>query len=225
VPGLAIGAYTYKNDVAGRGTNPMTTSPINTQSSGSTFVVFAGAGILGATDAFQSLTDNMGNTYTEIGVPQPYASDQGELRAYYCSNCVGGTGHTFSLHKTSSLSDWETVLFVVEVLGAPTLDPGSDAFAEANLSPLSAGLTVTTTASGDMLLVCVLAASYSTPDVYTPSAGFALLDDQKNGSDSLGGGDGWELAGAPGSYTGTLTSSLAKSGAVFLVALAPLPSP
>ena len=220
VTGLALGATTYKNDVAGRGTNPMTTPPVNTEPSGSTFVVFVGAGILG-TDAFQSLTDNMGNSYTEIGVAQPYASNQGELRAYYCANCVGGTGHTFSLHKVSSLSNWEAVLFAVEVLGAPTLDT----FAEANLSSLATGLAVDTSASGDMLLACVLAASYGSPDRYTPSAGFTLIDDQTNGSDSLGGADAWELAGGPGSYTGALLSSLAKSGAAFLVALAPPPAP
>ena len=220
VTGLALGATTYKNDVAGRGTNPMTTPPVNTEPSGSTFVVFVGAGILG-TDAFQSLTDNMGNSYTEIGVAQPYASNQGELRAYYCANCVGGTGHTFSLHKVSSLSNWEAVLFAVEVLGAPTLDT----FAEANLSSLATGLAVDTSASGDMLLACVLAASYGSPDRYTPSAGFTLIDDQTNGSDSLGGADAWELAGGPGSYTGALPSSLAKSGAAFLVALAPPPAP
>jgi len=220
VPGLALGSTTYKNDVAGRGTNPMSTAAVTTQSTGSTFVVFVGTGILGA-DAFQSLTDSMGNAYSEIGVAQPYASDQGALRAFYCSNCLGGAGHTFSLHKVSSLSDWEAVLFVVEVLGAPALDT----FAEANLSSLAAGLTVATAASGDMLLACVLAASYSSPDRYTPSAGFTLLDDQTNGSDSLGGADAWELAGAPGPYTGALQSSLAKSGAAFLVALAPLPAP
>ena len=214
--GLSVGAHTFKNDVAGRGTNPMTTAPVNTQPTGSTFVVFAGAGISGGT-AFQSLGDNMGNTYAPIGTPQSYATNQGELRAFVCSNCRGGTGHTWSLHKPTNLANWETVLFVVEVLGAPALD----AYVEANLSRLSAGLTVTTSKAGDMLLVCALAASYGSPDRYTPSAGFTLLDDQTNGSNSLGGGDAWELAGAAGSYAGTLTSSLASSGAIFLVALSP----
>jgi len=217
VTGLAVGAHTYKNDVAGRGTNPMTTAAIATQATGSTFVVFAGAGISGA-DAFLSLGDNQGNTYTQVGTAQPYATNQGELRAFVCNQpCQGGSGHTFSLYKTSSLAKWETVLFVVEVLGAPTLDT----FAQANLSTLSAGLTATTSRAGDMLLVCALAASYGSPDRYTPSAGFTLLDDQTNGSNSLGGADAWELAGAPGAYTGTLTSSLASSGAIFLLALSP----
>jgi hypothetical protein len=214
---LAIGAHTYKNDIAGRGRNPMTTAPIDTEASGSTFVVFVGSGIAGGS-AFESLSDSRGNAYREIGVPQPYAGGEGELRTFICQDCAGGKGHTFSLHKTASLSNWETVLFAVEVLGGPTLD----AFAQSNAqsSPLSAG-AVATRKAGDVLLTCALAASYGTPDVYTASAGFTVLDDQTNGTNSLGGAVAWALAGAPGSYTGTLTSSLATSGAVFLVALAP----
>jgi len=213
---LGVGAYTFKNDVAGRGTNPMTTPPINTHASGSTFVLFVGAGIAGGS-AFQSISDNMGNTYAQVGTTQNYASNQGDLRAFICSNCKGGTGHTFSLTKTSSLSNWEAVIFAIEVTGAPTLD--SFAQANAKTSPLSAG-NVATTRTGDLLLVCALAASYGSPDVYTPSSGFTVLNDQTNGSNSLGGADAWALAGAPGSYGGTLRSSLASSGAVFLLALA-----
>ena len=214
---LGLGSHTFKNDVAGRGSNPMTTAAIDTHVSGSTFVLFVGTGVE-RTDAFQSVHDNMGNTYTQIGVAQPFAHNEGALRTFICSNCKGGAGHTFSLTKTRELSRWEAVLFAVEVTGAPTLD--SFAQANAQKSPLSAG-SVTTTQAGDMLLVCALAASYRSPDKYTPSAGYVLLDDQANGSNSLGGADAWALAGAAGTYGGTLKSSLASSGAIFLVALAP----
>ena len=215
---LSVGAHTLRNDVAGLGSNPMTTAPVTTRTSGSTFVVFAGAGISGGT-AFQSLGDNMGNAYAPIGLPQPYAGGEGELRAFYCAPpCRGGAGHTWSLYKPASLSNWEAVLFVVEVTGAPALDAFSQA--DAARSPLSAG-SVATTKAGDLLLVCALAASYGSPDVYTPAPGFTLLDDQTNGSNSLGGADAWSLAGGPGTYTGALASSLATSGAVFLVALSP----
>ncbi|HVP67580.1 MAG TPA: hypothetical protein VMT17_09990 [Anaeromyxobacteraceae bacterium] len=215
---LGVGAHAFKNDVAGLGTNPMTTASLATRTTGSTFVVFAGAGIAGGT-AFQSLSDSMGNTYRAIGVPQPYAGGQGELRAFVCSQpCRGGPGHTWSLNKPDALSNWETVLFVVEILGTASLD--AFAQADATSSPLAPGAVVTSRA-GDLLLVCALAASYGTPDVYTPSAGFALLDDQTNGTNSLGGADAWSLAGPPGTYTGSLASSLATSGAIFLVAFAP----
>ena len=214
---LAIGAHVYRNDVAGRGANPMTTAPVDTRASGSTFVVFAGSGIAGET-AFESVSDSLGNAYVEVGVPELYAGGEGELRAFLCRDCRGGKGHTWSLHKTASLSNWETVLFAVEVLGAP----GLDAFAQANArtSPLSAG-AVTTRKAGDLLLACALAASYGTPDVYTPSAGFAVLDEQTNGTNSLAGADAWARAGSPGSYAGALASSLGSSGAFFLVALSP----
>jgi len=213
----ALGAHTLRADVAGRGTNPMTTAPIRTQVSGSTFVLFVGAGIVGET-AFASIHDNMGNRYVQIGATQRYASDQGELRAFICSHCRGGEGHTFSLDKTPALSNWEAVLFAIEVTGSPILD--SYAQADARAAPLSAG-SVATTRAGEVLLLCALAASYGSPDRYVPSADFTLLDEQTNGSDSLGGADAWALAGPPGRYRGALSSSLASSGAVFLVALAP----
>ena len=214
---LAVGAHVYQNDVAGRGMNPMTTPPVDTQPSGSTFVLFAGSGISGET-AFEAVADSVGNAYAEVGVPQRYANGEGELRAFVCERCRGGKGHTFSLRKAESLSNWETVLFAVEVLGGPSLE--AFAQAEATSSPLSAG-PVTTRKSGDLLLACALAASYGTPDVYAASAGFTVLDEQKNGMNSLGGADAWALAGAPGPYAAALTSSLASSGAVFLVALSP----
>jgi len=213
----ALGAHTFKADVAGRGTNPMTTAPVRTQVSGSTFILFVGAGIVGET-AFAAVHDNMGNRYGQIGVPQRYASDQGELRAFICSHCRGGEGHTFSLDKTPALSNWEAVLFAIEVTGSPVLD--SFAQADARAAPLSAG-SVATTRAGEVLLLCALAASYGSPDRYAPSADFTLLDEQTNGSDSLGGADAWALAGPPGRYRGALSSSLASSGAVFLLALAP----
>jgi len=98
---------------------------------------------------------------------------------------------------------------------------GIDGFAQANApaSPLSPG-TVTTTGPGAMLLLCAFAASYGSPDVYTPSAGYTLLDQQTNGTNSIAGGDAYHVAGAPGAYGGAMSSSLDYSGgAVFLVAL------
>jgi len=217
---IALGAYTYRSDVANQGTSPMTTSAINTHASGSTFVLFVGTANVNGTSSFGSVGDNMGNTYTRVGSAQSYGNGKGQLRTYICTNCKGGSGHAFSLTKAGTLSSAEAVLFAVEATGAPNLD----AFAQANAtrSPLSAG-TVATTQTGDMLLLCALGASSSSPDLYTPSAGFTLLNEQTNGTSSLAGADAWAVAGAPGSYGGTLKSSLATSGAVFLLALSPPP--
>ena len=216
-PQLSVGAHAFTSDVAGAGRNPMTTPPVTTRTTGSTFVLFVGAGVTDQT-AFRSVADNMGNTYTQVGASQPYANHEGELRAFLCSNCKGGPGHTFTLHKARSLSNWEAVLFAVEVTGVAGVD--SFAQADARSSPLSAG-SVTTTRAGGILLICALAASYSTPDRYGVSAGFTLLDDQPNGTNSLAGADAWARAATPGPYGGALTSSLASSGAVFLLALSP----
>jgi hypothetical protein len=190
----------------------MTTPPISTQTTGSTFLAF-----VGSTPAeFSSFSDNKGNRYQQVGTVQSYAGGQGELRLFVCSNCAGGGGHTFSLNKSAAWAGGEAVVFAVEVTGAPTVDDLAQA--DAQSSPLSAG-NVATTHAGDVLVVCALAASYSLPDHYAPSPGFVLLEEQTNGSSSLAGGIAWRKAEAPGSYGGALKSSLSASGAVFLVAL------
>ena len=134
--------------------------------------------------------------------------------------CSGGAGHTFSLNKPTTEPKSEAVLFAVEVRGGPSID----AFAQADstTNPIDAG-SVTTKHAGDVLLVAALGNSYGENDLYTPSAGYTLLDQQTHAGDSLGGGDAFKIAGTPGSYGGTLDSSQdvtpAQGSAIFLVAL------
>jgi len=211
-PLLTVHAHAMIHDIAGQGTSPMTTPPISTQPTGSTFVAFVGS----TPDEFSSFSDSKGNRYRQVGTVQSYAGGQGELRLLACNDCAGGSGHTFSLNKSAAWAGGEAVIFAVEVTGAPLVD--DHAQSDAQSSPLSAG-NVATTQAGDVLIVCALGASYSLPDHYTPSPGFVLLDEQTNGSSSLAGGIAWRTADAPGSYGGALKSSLSPSGAVFLVAL------
>jgi hypothetical protein len=213
---MTVGSHTLVDQAAGQGTSPMTTNGITTQKSGSSFVVCASIDTNYGTPVSISISDNMGNTYRQVGSNVFYASDQGTTSMYVCTSCAGGANHKFSMTKQSGFADYESTMFVVEIQGATTV--GDYVQTNAQSSPLSAG-SVKTTKAGDALVMCAFASSYSSPDNYTPSTGYTLLDQQTSGTVSMAGASAAGLAKAPGSYAGTMTSSLASSGAIFLISL------
>jgi hypothetical protein len=218
VGAVTVGSHTMTYQSPGQGTSPMTTKGITTQQSGSSFVVCASIDTDYAVTVGISISDNMGNTYRQVGSNVLYASEQGTTSMYVCNNCAGGPNHTFSMKKQEGFTDYESTIFAIEVQGATTVDDYVQTNAES--SPLTAG-SVKTTKAGDALVMCAFAASYSAPDDYTPSAGYTLLDQQTFGTVAMAGASAAALAKAPGSYAGTMTSSLANSGAIFLISLSP----
>ena len=196
----------------------MTSDAISTRPSGSSFVVCTGVGTDHGAPIGVSISDNMGNTYKQVGSNVLYAGDQGATAMHVCTNCRGGANHTFVMKKEKGFADYESTMFVVEVRGATAVDDHVQANAQS--SPLSAG-SVKTTRAGDALVMCAFAASYSAPDEYTPSSGYTLMDRQTFGTVAMAGASAAGLAKAPGAYAGTMKSSLADSGAIFLIALRP----
>lgn len=212
---VGVGAHAIVVDDANGPTHQMlTTPPVTTRASGSTFVLFAGY----HQGEVAGYSDSMGNQYTPVGTPVTYSMSPGYyLAAFVCVRCKGGAGHTFSIDK--AVANDEATLFAVEATGGPSVD----AFVQADstTNPISAG-SVTTKHAGELLLLCVLGNSYGGPDEYTPSTGFTRLDENTNGSTSMAGADAYQVVGAPGMYTGTLQSTYtmpAGGSAAFLVAL------
>jgi hypothetical protein len=202
-------------DIDGLGHSPLTTPPVNTQPSGSTFVLFV------SYHQLDSVSDNMGNAYSQVGKTIAYSTESGSFVAMYaCVACKGGKGHAFSMNKTFPDYGDEGTILAVEVIGASRID--GFAVAESYTNPISPG-SVTTTQANDVLLLDATGNSFGSPDQYTPSKGFALLDEDTNGTVSMAGGDAYRIAGPPGSYTGTLMSSQTDpsgGSAAFLIALA-----
>lgn len=214
---LSIGAHTVTSNMQASGTWPMVTTAIATRASGSTFVLFVAA----LDTSSPPGTDSKGNTYTQIGSWQSYASGQAFLSAWIKTNGAGGSGHTFNItNGTTTTTGPEACLFAVEIIGATALDTFS--FANPTVNPIPA-TAVTTSKAGCMLLMCCWGASFGQPDTYTPSAGYALVDQQTNGGNSMAAGLADQLGGAAGSYGGSETSSMtASSGAqsgIWLVSL------
>ena len=105
-----LGAHTllfHENQV---GTSPAGTSPITTQTSGSSFLVFS-AGYVSNSNA---PTDNKSNTWTLLGSPIVYAGYGGafDVKAYVALSGTGGTGHTVSIVKNGYVEGEITVPFI-----------------------------------------------------------------------------------------------------------------
>jgi len=90
-----LGQHTLLGVYDGDGTNPVATASRNTQTSGSSFIVWYG----GYTSNSSTPTDNKGNTYTHIGTDQFYAnySNAFNTRSFKCDNGAGGSGHIVSI--------------------------------------------------------------------------------------------------------------------------------
>ena len=207
---LAIGAHSLVYHEHLEGVSPLSTSGLTTQASGSTFLLFA----LTLTGNFSSISDNKGNSYTQVGTTQLFWGDGAEMRVFCCIDGDGGSNHIFSLTKTSPDLDFEATLMVVEVTGGATaIDDYAQAYSEA--SPLTAG-NVTTTADDDML---ILAAGPEWEGNNTPSSGYTELEDLNTGDAVILATVASRLAGAAGSWGGTITNQWEGPGPIFLIAL------
>jgi hypothetical protein len=212
--GPRLGAHAVAVDAFGNGHAVLTTPAVQTQVSGSTFVVVIGYHQVG------TLSDNQGNAFAPVGTPITFSSEAGSyFAAFACANCRGGAGHVFKFNKAAGDSTDEATLMVVEVVGGSSVDAFVEADSFAN--PITAG-SVTTGRQGDLLFLAVSGNSFSSPDNYTATGGFTLLDQDTNGTNSMAGADAYLIAGAPGAYAGALQSSATTASggsAAFLIAV------
>jgi hypothetical protein len=202
---LSIGAHTVVNNVQASGTWPMVTSPVTTQVSGSSIVLFVGA----LDSSSPPGTDSKGNTYTQIGSWQSYASGQGFLSAWIKKNAAGGSGHTFNItNGTTTSTGPEATLFAIEVIGGTDLDTFS--FANPTVNPIPA-TALTPGRTGTMLLMCAFGDSFGVGDTYTPSSPYSLIDQQTNGGTSMAAGVASRLSPSTASLGGSMTSAQTPS--------------
>jgi hypothetical protein len=140
------GAYVYAYS---RGGTTLTTSPIDTQTSGSTILVWVACGTSGDLSAVP--TDNKGNTYVGLGIHTfaPNYAPEGD-QMYVCTNAVGGTGHTFTFTVPPD-PEFQIVALEIENGGAV-----QDVEYDTVLSP-NANTSANVTATGPATLVALWA--------------------------------------------------------------------
>lgn len=118
----ALGAHTMLKVEDYAGSNPETTSAIDTQASGSSFLVLRG----GESSVTSTPTDNKSNTWSALGSAEVYDGYSGEfdVRAWTAIGGAGGTGHTVSL-DTSAAPTREITIPFIEVKNANQLEDSS----------------------------------------------------------------------------------------------------
>jgi hypothetical protein len=145
--GPTLGVHTLLGVLDGAGTDPETTSGINTQASGSSLVAFTA----GYANNSGGPSDSEGNTWTHAGT-EVYTGYGGQfdVRGYYVEVATGDTGHTVTFQADGTPAGEMTVPFI-EIKNAGELIDYAHNYPAAG-NPLTSS-NVTTT--GPALLVAL----------------------------------------------------------------------
>ncbi|MBT2300375.1 hypothetical protein J7E70_07845 [Variovorax paradoxus] len=144
-----------------------------TSTTTSSFTSTAGSTIwVGVSDASGqgslTISDNKGNTYTQIGTTRTSASGA-QIRRYYCANIAGGSGHTVTATWGSNS---DATVHVMELAGVATasLDSAASAQADDNNPPWT--VTSGTLAQADSIAVAMTGTAFS--GTWSESSGFTV---------------------------------------------------
>lgn len=209
-------ANATKGRIASGVTNTVTTTSVNTSATGSTFFLFMQ---FEGSSTFSSISDNKGNTYTQIGT-ELTANSGAKSRTYYCQNGTGGSGHTFTATTATNVA---ITLHAIEITGGKTtaiLNPTPPAANDDTASPFTSGSI--TTVQADALLVSCIGASNtgSNPATHAESTGFTIQSgaDETDASQYWSGAIATKVLTATGTYSSSFTETGATTAAVWIAA-------
>lgn len=204
--GPSIGGHA--SNLAGAVTT-ISTSGVATTASGSTFVIV----VLNDTGVtVSSVSDNKGNTYTQIGTTQQNFGYNGACSMYRCENGVGGSGHTATANFSSNAS-FPSIYFV-ELVGVTTASFDVTAQNNDNASPFTV-TTPTLSQANEIVIAIVGTNSPDNPITYAESTGFSLIEQQTNASSSYVGYFAYKVVAATGAVTPSFTASNGTQSVVF----------
>lgn len=196
----------------------VTSLGVNTAASGSAFVLGLSWGFTNGS-TFATVSDNKGNTYTQIGTE--LVSGSHRARLYYCENGVGGTGHTATF--TVNSLDYMGIFFLEITGGALSGILDKNAQQNDTASPFTSGATATTAQANEMLVGFVTGDSGSNPATHgvsgaTPATGWTIHAgaEETNGSVTVAGAIATNIVAATGAYEAGFTESGASRAHVFI---------
>lgn len=185
----------------------------------------------GGSDLFSSIGDNqVGNTYTQVGVPLKTSTNNDYLRMYYAKNVAATGTFTVTAHYTGTPGSGDTMLAIYDVKGADTTNPfdktaSSTASASSAVSPGA----ITPAANGEYVFSCGVDdnGNNATPTANT-GAGYALQDHQDDSTNHERIYTESLIQGTAGATTASFTiganSNWAVRVAAFTAAAAPIAS-
>jgi hypothetical protein len=115
-----------------------------------------------------TISDNKGNTYTQIGTTRTSGSGA-QIRRFYCANIAGGAGHTVTATWGSNS---DATVHVLELAGVATasLDSAASAQADDNNPPWT--VTSGTLAQADSIAVAMTGTAFA--GTWSESSGFTV---------------------------------------------------
>ena len=200
-------------------TSTLSTTPVITQSSGSTILSWVGRGVIGSFTSATFPTDNKGNAYNILGSVNSYAPTwpgSGET-LYGIPLAMGGANHIFTVPQP--LSD-ETTLAAVEVKNGGIIQ---DVQWNKTTSDASTATSLNVTTTGPATLVAVWAGDSDggVPGYVAaqPNNGFTVVDSQLYAHCGVETVLATKDVSVPGTYNVTWTHSPNQGAHLWLVAV------
>lgn len=211
----SLGSHTLLGQEDGHGANPAVTSPINTQASGSSFLVFHG----GHASNTREPTDNKGNAWTPLAAPVVYNGYDGayDIKAYRAMSGHGGNGHTVSIVKNGS-SAGELTLPFIEIRGATTIQAMAQNYPEANSQVTSGDVTT----SGPATLIALWwGDGFFLHQTAVPDSGFSVIESFLDlpPDSAVQCAVAYRQVAAAGTYHVTWTQAPQQGAVLYLIAL------
>lgn len=214
-PAPSLGAHVFLAQSEGLGVSPATTTPVDTQHTGSVFVAFnAGYASNGGAPR-----DSFGNRWKALGQPQTYANygDRFTVQGFVVTDGTGGPMHTVTIDKRGEPRG-ELSLPFVEVRHASRIAAVARSYANGALQVASDSVTVDGPAT---LLAFWWGDGGVKRMTVTPGDGFTLIDAFVALPDESGvqGAVAWRQVDAPGTYRVHWTVAPVQGAALWLIAV------
>lgn len=213
-PPPSLGAHVFLGQGEGLGVSPAVTPAMDTQASGSVFVIFNA----GYSSNDGSPVDSYGNHWKSLGRPLTYAGyDRFDVRAYIATAGKGGPGHTVSIAKHGEPKG-ELSLPFVEVRNASRVQAFAQNYADQALVVASDEITV----DGPATLLAFWWGDGGVKSMTaTPGDGFQLIDAFVQLPDESGvqGAVAWRQVDAAGTYRVHWTVAPVQGAALWIIAI------
>ena len=154
---VKVAAHAFAANSSGADMPVLTTPPVATPARGTLVLVQA---LTQRAATLQTIRDNMGNTYQQIGPSQTYADGKAGSVLFACSDARGGAGQAWSLVKADGHAADEASIYVV----ALTASSGVGAWSYSNTVPYGARTPMTAATAGSIVV------SFWGPSDYSGSA-------------------------------------------------------
>lgn len=180
-----------------------------TTTTGSTFVIATAD-----SNAALNVSDNKGNTYTQLGVDQGGGSSIVIAQMWYCQNGAGGAGHTATVTFTSGTGD--CAIYFLEISGAATASYDSAVTAQTDDATSPYEVTSGTPAQADELLVALIGTD-GNPTSWAVGGSFIITEQEPTNTTYWASAIAYRIISAAAAATPSWTAGNTLTGTALIV--------